>query len=37
MAKSVKGVNDLETYCKNNNLTIILEEWNYQKNIDTPP
>ena len=32
MAKSVKGVNDLETYCKKNNLTIILEEWNYQKN-----
>lgn len=30
--KLIQGVNDLETWCKNNKKDLILKEWNYQKN-----
>ena len=30
------GENDLETYCKNNGMEYILEEWDYSKNNFTP-
>lgn len=32
----VKGINDLETWCKNNNKEFLLEEWDYQKNLKKP-
>ena len=32
----VKGINDLETYCKNNGLKHLLEEWDYIKNKRSP-
>ena len=31
-----KGFNDFETYCKNNNLKYLLNEWDYSKNILRP-
>ncbi len=31
------GVNDLETYCKNNNLEYILQEWDCEKNYPLTP
>ena len=30
--KTLKGFNDLETWCKSNNREDLLKEWNYQKN-----
>lgn len=32
MSKLVVGVNDLETYCKQNNRLDLLEEWDFEKN-----
>lgn len=32
MGKLVQGVNDLETYCKENNRNQLLTEWDYSKN-----
>ena len=32
----VLGVNDLETWCKDNRREDLLEEWNYEKNKKTP-
>lgn len=32
----VQGKNDLETWCKENNLEELLEEWDYEKNIFKP-
>ena len=34
--KVLKGFNDFETYCKNNHLTHLLDEWDYDKNIIKP-
>ena len=33
----IKGTNDLETHCKNNNLEYLLDEWNYEKNNGLTP
>ncbi len=37
MAKFIRGINDLETYCKNNNRIDLLEEWDYEKNKPLKP
>ncbi len=35
--KAVKGVNDLETWCRRNNREYIIDEWDSQKNGDLTP
>ena len=35
--KTIKGVNDLETWCKKNGREYILEEWDSQQNKDLTP
>lgn len=35
--KVLYGFNDLETYCKNNKLENILEEWDYERNQNKTP
>ena len=35
--KIVEGVNDLATFCKNNDLEYLLKEWDYAKNKDKKP
>lgn len=37
MAKLERGINDLETYCKNNDRQELLEEWDYSKNMGLTP
>lgn len=32
--KVLKGYNDFETFCKNNNMMFLLDEWNYIKNAE---
>lgn len=34
--KLAKGVNDLETWCKQNNREVLLDEWDYEKNTLVP-
>lgn len=34
--KLLKGFNDFETYCKENNLNYLLDEWDYGKNVTLP-
>ena len=33
-AKAIKGINDLETWCKNNNRQDLIDEWDYEKNTE---
>ena len=35
--KLLKGFNDLETWCKNNNMEYLLQEWNYKENSGLTP
>ena len=37
MSKFEKGINDLETFCKQNGRMYLLEEWDYEKNGDLQP
>lgn len=37
MGKLVSGVNDFETWCKNNNRQDLLNEWNYKRNNGLKP
>lgn len=37
MSKLEKGINDLETFCKQNSRLDLLEEWDYEKNGDLRP
>ena len=32
-----KGVNDFETWCHNNNMEYLLDEWDYSRNEDAMP
>ena len=36
MSKYEVGINDLETWCKQNNKSYLLDEWDYEKNIILP-
>lgn len=35
--KLISGVNDLETWCKQNNKEHLIDEWDYEKNEDLNP
>lgn len=35
--KLISGINDLETWCKQNNKENLLSEWDYEKNKDLKP
>lgn len=35
--KLIQGVNDLETWCKQNNKEYLIDEWDYEKNGDLKP
>ena len=37
MAKLVIGINDFETWCKNNDKMKFLEEWDYDSNDSVTP
>lgn len=36
MVKIKKGINDLETWCRNNRREDLLEQWDYKKNLSEP-
>ena len=37
MSKAIKGINDLESWCKQNNREDLLSEWDFTKNVGITP